>query len=75
MVTKKRGRYEVSDKGKMIHELDKHLHLKGPNIPNQTGLVWFGLANQTFIWSLKCKFLFLLITGRELPKQAKKSAA
>ena len=31
MVTKKRGRYEVSDKGKMIHELDKHLHLKGPN--------------------------------------------
>ena len=32
MVTKKRGRYEKSDKGKMIHELDKHLHLKGPNI-------------------------------------------
>ena len=32
MVTKKRGRYEVSDKGKMIHELDKHLNLKGPNI-------------------------------------------
>ena len=32
MVTKKRGRYEVSDKGKMIHELDKHLHLKGPNL-------------------------------------------
>ena len=32
MGTKKIGRYEVSDKGKMIHELYKHLHLKGPNI-------------------------------------------
>ena len=32
MGTKKIGRYEVSDKGKMIHELDKHLHLKGPNL-------------------------------------------
>ena len=32
ILTKKRGRFKASDKGKMIHELDKHLHLKGPNI-------------------------------------------
>ena len=32
MVTKKRSRYEVSEKEKMIHELDKNLHTKGANI-------------------------------------------
>ena len=32
MVTKKRSRYEVSEKEKMINELDKSLHTKGANI-------------------------------------------
>jgi len=32
MVTKKRSRYEVSEKEKMNHELDKNLHTKGAKI-------------------------------------------
>jgi len=43
MVTKKRSRYEVSEKEKMIHELDKNLQAKGANI-----------VNPVFILSLNC---------------------
>ena len=32
MLSKKRGRYEVSDKEKMTKVLENNLHTKGPNV-------------------------------------------
>ena len=32
MTSKKRARYEIKEKEKIINELDKNLHVKGPNV-------------------------------------------
>jgi len=32
MTAKKRARYEIKEKEKIINELDKNLHVKGPNV-------------------------------------------
>ncbi len=32
MTAKKRARYEIKEKKKIVNELDKNLHVKGPNV-------------------------------------------
>jgi hypothetical protein len=52
MTSKKRARYEIKEKEKIINELDKNLHVKGPNVgkPNfyLVAMVLFGTLKKLY---------------------------